>query len=82
MGMTPLLLPAIIREAHSFFLLPHQVSPWSHGKCGGILAVVSDGHSKLMKGDIFTGKIADLQRVITSLCRFVGSISWINGNFA
>ena len=44
--------------------------------------MVSDGHSKLMDGDIFAGKTADLQRVITSLCRFVGSISWINGNFA
>lgn len=26
----------------AFFLPPHQVSPWSHGKCDGVLAVVGD----------------------------------------
>ena len=26
----------------AFFLPPHQVRPWSHGKCDGVLAVVGD----------------------------------------
>lgn len=28
--------------SHIFFLPLHQVNPWSHGKCGGILAAVGD----------------------------------------
>lgn len=35
-------LPSFIRVSHISFLPPHQVSPWSHGKCGGVLAAVCD----------------------------------------
>ena len=37
-----LFLQSFIRVSHESFLPPHQVSPWSHGKCGGILAAVGD----------------------------------------
>lgn len=28
--------------SHISFLPPHQVNPWSHGKCVGVLAAVGD----------------------------------------
>lgn len=35
-------LPSFMRASHIFFLPPHQASPWSHGKCVGVLEAVCD----------------------------------------